>query len=265
VVSACRSALWSDVGVRAQAWLNRRGLRDETVQHWQLGLNPCDRKLFGLWVPRGIIIPCLVAGRIWYLKVRRAVGQPKYTQVSGGQVALFGADTLTGRDVVVVSEGEFDVMLLHQEAGELVGVVTLGSAAARLPDAWVPYLLGVRRLLVAYDTDTAGAEGAAMWQAVASCVQRLLPLTGKDVTDFYLAGGDLRAWVRFALAGESVLTARPEAATPHTAAAPWEGQRLRIEDLPDFKARYGLQVVGGDPDLEGEPWRPKLYLVENGP
>ena len=94
-------------------------------------------------------------------------------------------------------------MLLHQEAGDLVGVATLGSAAARLPDAWVPYLLGVQRLLVAYDTDAAGAEGAAMWEAVTSRVQRLLPLAGKDVTDFYLAGGDLRAWVQFALAGES--------------------------------------------------------------
>ena len=265
VVNACWAALWSETGARARIWLNRRGLLDETVQHWQLGFNPCDRKLFGLWVPRGIVIPCVVAGRFWYLKVRRAVGQPKYTQVSGGQVALYGAETLTGRNVAVVSEGEFDAMLLHQEAGDLLGVVTLGSAAARLPDTWVPYLLGVRRLLVAYDTDTAGAEGAAMWQAVAPCMQRLLPLAGKDVTDFHLAGGDLRAWVRFALAGESALTARRVATTPHTASAPWEGQRVRIEDLPDFRARYGLRVVGGDPDLKGEPWRPKLYLVENGP
>ena len=107
--------------------------------------------------------------RVWYLKVRRAAGQPKYTQVRGGQVALFGADTLPGRDVAVVTEGEFDAMLLHQEAGDLVGVVTLGSASARLPDAWVPYLLGVQRLLVAYDADAAGVEGAA---AVAGTLQR---------------------------------------------------------------------------------------------
>jgi DNA primase len=261
----CQATLWQDVGVKARTWLNRRGLLDETVQRWQLGFNPSGRKLFGLWMPRGVVIPCLAAGRIWYLKVRRAAGQPKYTQVSGGQVALFGADTMAGRDLAVVTEGEFDAMLLHQEAGDLVGVVTLGSAATRLPDMWVPYLLGVRRLLVAYDTDTAGAGGAAMWATIASRGQRLQPLAGKDVTDFHLAGGDLRAWVRFALAGEMVPTARPEAAAPHTAPIPWEGQRVRIEDLPDLQARCGLRVVGGDPDLDGQPWRPKLYLAESGP
>jgi hypothetical protein len=42
----------------------------------------------------------------------------------------------------------------------------------------------------------------------------------------------------------------------------WEGQRVRLEDLPDFKARLGLRVVGGDPDLQGQSWAPALYLVE---
>ena len=42
---------------------------------------------------------------------------------------------------------------------------------------------------------------------------------------------------------------------------PWNGARVRIEDLPAFRARWGLKVVGGDPDLEGEPWRPKVYVV----
>jgi len=237
-------------------------LADETVQHWKLGFNPHDRKLFGLWVPRGIVIPCLVAGRIWYLKVRRSAGHPKYTQVSGGQMALFGADTLAGRDIAAITEGEFDAMLLYQEAGDLGGVATLGSATARLTDAWVPYLLSVQRLLIAYDTDTAGAEGAAMWEAVTSRVQRLLPLIGKDVTDFYSAGGDLRAWIQFVLAGESVLTARPAVTAPHSASVPWDGQRVRIEDLPDLQAKYGLRVIGGDPDLDGEPWQPKLYMAE---
>ncbi len=208
VSNTCQAVLWSDAGTKARAWLNRRGLAKETVKTWRLGFNPDDQKLCGLWVPRGIVIPCLVAGRIWYLKVRRATGQTKYSQVSGGQTALFGADTIANHDTVVVTEGEFDAMLLHQEAGDLVGVVTLGSASARLPDAWVPYLLGVQRLLVAYDTDAAGAEGAAMWESIAPHAQRLVPLEGKDVTDFYLAGGDLRAWVQFALA--DCLANRPQ-------------------------------------------------------
>jgi DNA primase len=265
VVSTCQAVLWSDDGTKARLWLNRRGLTSETVRRWCMGFNPDDQKLCGLWVPRGIVIPCLAAGKIWYLKVRLANGPTKYRQVSGGQIALFGADTIGKHSTVVVTEGEFDAMLLHQEAGDLAGVVTLGSAAARLPDTWVPYLLGVRRLLVAYDTDTAGAKGAAMWAAVASRGQRWPPLAGKDVTDFHLAGGDLRAWVQFALADGLVPIMRPVAAAPHTKPAPWEGQWLRIEDLPDLQARFGLRVVGGDPDLDGEPWRPRLYLMGGGP
>lgn len=262
VVAACEAALWSGKGVKARSWLNRRGLADETVRRWHLGFNRHNQRIGGLWVPRGIVVPCMVAGQVWYVKVRRAAGQPKYVQVKGSHLALFGADTLTGRDVATVTEGEFDAMLLHQEAGELVGVVTLGSASARLPDAWVPYLLGVKRLLIAYDTDAAGNEGASAWQELSAHSLRILPLTGKDITDFYLAGGDLRAWIRFALAGAQISRVKRIPVVSLTTPAPWEGQRIKIEDLPDLRARFGPQVVGGDPDLEGDPWRPTLYLKE---
>jgi DNA primase len=265
VASTCQAILWSDRGARARAWLNQRGIIDQTVKQRCLGFNLDDQKLCSLWVPRGIVIPCLVVGQIWYLKVRRASGHPKYSQVRGGQLALFGTGTIAKHDTVVVTEGEFDAMLLHQEAGDLVGVVTLGSALARLSDAWVPYLLGVQKLLVAYDTDAAGAEGAAMWESMSPRAQRLVPPAGKDVTNFYLAGGDLRAWVQFALADDWEPTAAPVEAEAPISPASWEGQRVRIEDLPDLQAKYGLHVVGGDPDLHGEPWRPELYFVESGP
>ena len=127
VTSICQATLWSDVGARARAWLNQRGLARDTVRSWRLGFNADDQKLCGLWVPRGIVIPCLVSGRIWYLKVRRAAGPAKYSQVAGGQIALFGSDTITRHSTVVVTEGEFDAILLHQEAGDLVSVVTLGQ------------------------------------------------------------------------------------------------------------------------------------------
>ena len=265
VMRASQATLWSYTGTRARGWLNRRGLVGDTVKRWRLGFSAADQKLCGLWVPRGIVIPCLVAGRIWYLKVRRAAGPAKYSQVRGGQIALFGADTIGKHSTVVVTEGEFDAMLLYQEVGDLVGVVTLGSATARLPDAWVPYLLGVRRLLIACDADAAGAEAAAMWQSISQRAQRLVPLAGKDVTDFCLTGGDLRAWVQFALADDGEATARPVETQNAILPAPWEGQRVRIEDLPDLQAEYGLRVVGGDPDLDGKPWKPKLYLTVNGP
>ncbi len=104
-----------------------------------------------------------------------------------------------------------------------------------------------------------------MWEALSARTQRLMPLAGKDVTDFYLAGGDLRAWVQFALADGWEPTAAPVETRVPISSAPWEGQLVSIEELPDLQARFGLRVVGGDPDLDGRPWRPKLYLVESEP
>ena len=47
------------------------------------------------------------------------------------------------------------------------------------------------------------------------------------------------------------------------ASATCEGVQVKIEDLPAYLAHWGLRVVGGDPDLDGEPWRPKVFAVHH--
>ena len=213
-VHACEAALWSNRGERARAWLNRRGLDDTALRAWQIGFNPARRTVSGLFVPRGIVIPCLERGQLWSLKVRRATGEPKYVHVTGSQPALFGAHTLVGPHppVVVVTEGEFDAMLVHRLAGDLVGVVTLGSASTRLAETWLTELLPMAHVLVAYDADAAGAKGAAFWQALSQRVRRaILPAEPpvKDLTDFWLAGGDVRQWLRFEIRRHFGILAEP--------------------------------------------------------
>ncbi len=65
-----------------------------------------------------------------------------------------------------------------------------------------------------------------------------------------------------AVLGPAAVTGRasdgPQAVT--STPLPWEGQRVRIEDLPDFKLRWGLVTVGSRWGA-GEPC-PTLYLVE---
>jgi hypothetical protein len=121
--------------------------------------------------------------------------------VGGGRPALFGADTLAGHTVAVFTEGEFDALLLWQAAGDLAGIVTLGSARKGLdPAEWARYLLLLSPYLIAYDMDSAGAGGAealAELTARARCVSvpRLRP-HDKDLTDYHRAGGNLREWLR---------------------------------------------------------------------
>jgi DNA primase len=214
----CQSSLWSPVGRSAVAWLaERRGLTSDTILARGLGYNPADcwetMIAWGLdehvpvkrvWLPHGIVIPCTIDGAIWFIKVRRlgTDQRGKYVHVRGSSSALLGAETIRPNDqpraVVVLTEGEFDAMLLDQEAGDLAGVASFGSASARLSTRWLWLLRDARHILVAYDLDEAGTHGAA--RNIASPRATLAPPIGvKDLSDMHVAGGDLRSWVAFHL------------------------------------------------------------------
>jgi hypothetical protein len=88
---------------------------------------------------------------------RRALEVPG---VQRGHPCLFGADTLVIGEPAILTEGEFDALLLWQEAGDLLGMATLGSCNRGLSARALRYLLGCPRLLVAYDADAEGERGA---------------------------------------------------------------------------------------------------------
>ena len=189
----CQKWLFEDVGSKARAYLAGRGIREDTAKTWGLGFNPKAQEVRGLWIERGIVIPGWVGYIPWYVKIRKATGKPKYEHVKGSKPALYGLDKLAGRRVVIICEGELDAILLHQEAGDLVDVVALGSKGAQPAIPFLGRLIGASRWLVCLDND-ADAE-AAKWGEWSARVERIKPLQGNDVTDFYKARGDLRRWV----------------------------------------------------------------------
>lgn len=223
-LAASSAALWSPSGELALRWLRARGLKDEILQRFHLGYHPQDTfepladwglpdpgdgQWHAVWLPRGIVIPCLELDQLWYLKIRRPVptsptgpASQKYVKIKGSQPGLFGADNLIGAWLAVLTEGELDCLLLHQEAGDLVGVATLGSAADRISQLdlaiWGNFLLPIAHLLVAYDLDEPGQKGS---RALQSFTQRAIHISlpelpgVKDITDFHLAGGDLPNWI----------------------------------------------------------------------
>ncbi len=207
VIRAAQETLWSRIGTPARDWLERRGLSAATLERWGLGYVPRvlrdDPARWGrddekpVSVAPGILIPGILQGETWYLKVRRLQPGPdeaKYTQVRGSKPALYMADTLDEAPAVVLVEGEFDSLLLWQLLQEglaparKTGVATYGSANNHLAGRWVSRLAG-RRKVILYDQDEAGQAGAAWWlQHFPDCV---VPrwCGGKDVTELYLRHG----------------------------------------------------------------------------
>lgn len=199
LVEECERILWSDEGAKALTWLRGRGLTDETIRLWRLGYNPSDRKVEGMFVDRSVVIPCWIGDVLWYVKLRRPVGLPKYKNVTGGRGAMFGTDNLEGHTIAVLTEGEFDAMLLSQEAGDLVGVASLGGASKSLDERWLTRMIDKSRVFVAYDMDEAGTKGLKKLLTQSKRMIPLRPPKGNDITDYYLAGGRLRDWIEYHL------------------------------------------------------------------
>ncbi len=194
-------------------FLIERGLTASTVRFWHIGYIPKGfwdaSEAWGLkgekiWIPRGILIPCVIAGQVWYLKIRRPKPKPrKYIQIAGSRPAVFMVQTLENRTQAVFCEGELDALLLWQEADDLAGVVSLGSAGSELNVAtWGLHLLHVRERFIAYDLDASGETGAAKldWLAPQRLAAPQLQPQDKDITDFWKSGGDVRAWLQEHLA-----------------------------------------------------------------
>jgi DNA primase len=239
--------LWSSQGAGARAWLRARGLMDETIHKARLGYIPKDfidapkawgieNKKTSLFLPaQSILIPGLVAGKVWYLKRRKLHprdDKDRYgPQVDGGKVALYGADRIAPDRPAVFCEGEFDALLLQQEIGDLASVITLGGASGRLNLAtWGLYLMRPSSFLLAYDVDRAGVEGqdklAWLHNSQRLKIPQLQP-GDKDLTDFHKSGGNLRSLIENALNPETpIVVTWPADARPATV----PGQYVQFPD-----------------------------------
>jgi len=220
-LAGCQNALWSDTGSECRAFLTGRGLEPETIERAGLGWNPGDRyesrdtwglpaetddkgKSKNVWLPRGLVIPCFDQGRVIRLRVRRpnpgAGNGPRYVTIPGSGTAPLTLGTGTAW---VVVESELDAFLLGQEAGDLAGAVALGNAQAR-PDAETDRTLkAAGLLLIALDSDGAGAKEAwGFWKRTYLNAKRWPIPNAKDPSEAFQAGLDLRGWVLAGLPDE---------------------------------------------------------------
>lgn len=215
----------------AQRWLAQdRGLTAATVTAAQLGWIPKDffrpREAFGLqpeakgngklrrvWIPRGLCIPVFHPdGRLLRIKFRVAdsgPARPKYITLPQAEkcTAPLVLKSRSGVRPWQVVESELDALLLAQEAGHLVNVVALGSAAFR-PDSntWAD-MQAAPLVLVSLDFDEAGNKAACLWWKahLPPGRYRLWPVPeGKDPCDAWKARWDLAEWTKSGLANETM-------------------------------------------------------------
>ena len=206
--------LWAEGGKGILKWLQEeRGLELGTIRRYRLGLNPQDwwlsRESWGLskeikdngrlkklWLPAGLVIPLLQGDQVARLRIRRPRGEPRYILVPGSSSDCLA--TGRGRYIVVV-ESELDAILLGQEAGDLVTVLSLGSAQARPDRRTYELLCQAEGMLIALDSDCAGVKETWTWWQEHFPRATRWPVTSgkdtKDTTEAWKQGVDLRGWI----------------------------------------------------------------------
>ena len=201
-------------------WLRtKRGLTKETAERFRLGWierNLCqdraawalppslrdDGKPKKLFFPAGLVIPGPER-----LRIRRA--EPgtfgKYFVVPGSsnRPLVIGTDHPPVTTGAVIVESELDAILLHQEIPGPLLIIATGSTSNGPDQAMVDDMVKRPFVLVALDSDKAGAKAA--WQkwmnTIPNATRAPIPATwaAKDHTDAFIAGHDLRQWFAMAL------------------------------------------------------------------
>jgi len=209
---SCQSELEQNPGVRQ--WLSdERGLSPVSVQRFGIGWNPKDvylkRESWGLspelskhgkpkrlWIPGGLVIPWRdESAQIIRIRIRRTVTDSygRYIVCSGSSMAPMVI--WNQQSAVVVVESELDAYLIHQHAGDIVGVIALGTAQAKPDEQLNRRLMETETVLCCLDSDSAGIkESWTFWNRYPG-FKRWPPLAGKDPGDMHNAGIPLKPWI----------------------------------------------------------------------
>jgi len=208
--------LWTPRGDEMRSWLHvEKGLQDATIKAAGLGLNLSaifePRQSWGLelslkedgterrqWLPVGLVIPFVdIYGAVHRLRIRREDpgDGARYVIVSGSSLAPMAWNLK--RAAAVIVESEIDGLILKQEMGDLAGVVAMGSAQAKPDRNTHEALTAAEIILLSLDSDEAGAKAAwAFWPEIYGAkVKRWPVVRGKDPSEAWANGLDLRAWI----------------------------------------------------------------------
>lgn len=225
LVEEAKEILWSDRGKPALDYLmNVRGLWKTTIEEAQLGYYPggwdeWKPYMKNVWrkpngkpysVPCGIIIPHFANGHLWAVRSRRAAGPDKYQAVSGGVKMLYWSDGICPGWNVLIAEGEFDTLITHQCAEDLICPVALCSASNfRINRYWWSKLVTAEAIYVRLDDDMKEKSAYEELGKISNAAHLVQVPQTKDINDYYLSAGSagfrvVRDWIREILGYEPI-------------------------------------------------------------
>lgn len=214
-------------GLKVLEYLRKRGLNDETIRRFKLGLTYMqDRDERGKSTSEPAVgIPYIEEGKVPMMKMRNLASEKdkrKFMRTKGGNSSLFNVDAIRGAKRAVLVEGEFDAISLHQVGITTVASTSLG-AKKNISAEWMTALESVDEIVLWYDADEAGQDAvhyltrdlgtwrvklASIDEQTAQYVQRKTGKRPKDVNDLLVAGVDhaaIRAIVDAALPIDNTL------------------------------------------------------------
>lgn len=216
-IAYAEEKLWDNQNDPIRQYLaDCRGWEEPTLLTWRIGYNPsCLWRPPGKWgqqtaskiyLSKGVVYPHLEADLTpFWANIRRPrprdrmahyttpvknLTKVKWTGIPNAGRRLHGKHTHQGRDVIILVEGEPDLVTAWQELHRLVDVATLGGANNRPNRADAIYLARYKRILAVYDPDLAGQQGLASLRETIGRVEPIAPpLHDGDLTDYYLQNG----------------------------------------------------------------------------
>jgi twinkle protein len=208
-------------GQAVKAYLNGRGIEDEAIKHFRLGVT----YIGGKKGPVAAGIPFIDGDRTMMVKMRNidpdCDKSKRFARTKGGKSSLFNVAGARGRKRVVMVEGEIDAISLWQN-GITEAVSTSIGAQGKVPQVWIDDLVDAEDIVLWYDDDAAGDDAidglatafgshrvrvASIPDEVIADVKARTGKAPKDANDLVVAGVDREVITKIIDDAKSLTTA----------------------------------------------------------
>ena len=190
--------------------LCKRGITDRVIREYKIGYYSqdmwLDKSQWGLtdsgklWIPQGIVIPCLDKdGSILRIEIRRTDWKdgdnlPKYVAISGSANGLNIIGN-TQHNIMFITESELDAYAMYATVGDFAFVVAVGSNLKNPDNLISHYARHAENIFVCHDNDDAGRKMLHKWQNLYPHAKPCPTPYGKDVGEAIEQGLNVHYWL----------------------------------------------------------------------